>query len=64
LPPRSQNGRKPQSVENILNRSNKANVMTLSETPMYGVETVDSIMEDTPAGKSNVRQRLKVGKKT
>lgn len=63
LPPRSQVPHKPKSVTNLLNNSNRTNVMTLSETPMIGVETVNNITEDTPTGKPHIRQRLSVGRR-
>jgi hypothetical protein len=63
LPPRAQIGRKPKSVSNLLQNTNRTQVMSLSETPMIGVETVNSVMEDTPTGRSQVRQRLRVGRR-
>jgi hypothetical protein len=63
LPPRSQVSRKPKSVSRLLQNTNNAHVMSLSETPMVRVETVNSVTEDTPTGKSQVKSRLRVGRR-
>ena len=57
--------RRPTSLTNIMANTSRTGGISLSETPMVTMETVDSmsVLEDTPTGRAVQRSRLKIGRK-